>query len=230
MTPHIEAKKEDIAKTVIMPGDPRRAKYIAEKYLENFKLINEVRGILAYTGTYKQKPVTVMASGMGMPSMGIYSYELFKFYEVDNIIRIGSCGALKEEVKVGDVILATSSYTDSNFAYGYNREEKNLVSSSEKLNENIIKTADKLDINLLTGTINTSDLFYNELSGKDVFVEDCLAVEMEAFALFFLANKLKKEATSVLTVTDHLITNEKVSSKERETGLDKAITLILESL
>lgn len=230
MTPHIEAKKEDIAKTVIMPGDPRRAKYIAEKYLENAKLVNEVRGILAYTGTYKQKPVTVMASGMGMPSMGIYCYELFKFYEVDNIIRIGSCGALKEEVKVGDVILATSSYTDSNFAYGYNREEKNLVLSSEKLNENIIKTADKLDINLLTGTINTSDLFYNELSGEDVFVEDCLAVEMEAFALFFLAGKLKKEATSVLTVTDHLISNEKVSSKERETGLDKAITLILESL
>ena len=134
MTPHIEAKKEEIAKTVIMPGDPLRAKFIAETYLEEYRLVNQVRGMYAYTGKYKGKEVTVMASGMGMPSIGIYSYELFKFYDVDNIIRIGTCGAYTDKIKLYDVILAKEVYTDSSFAKVQNGSTYNTLTSNEELN------------------------------------------------------------------------------------------------
>ena len=200
MTPHNEAKKDDIAKTVIMPGDPNRAKLIAENNLTNIKLVNEVRGILAYTGYYKNHKVTVMASGMGMPSMGIYSYELFKEYDVDNIIRIGT-GVLT-----------------------------NIVHPSRTLSARLEESAKILDFKFLTGTINTSDIFYSDYRDPLEKENNCLAIEMEAFALFYIAKKLNKNASAIPTVTDNLITGERLNSEEREKNLNKAINIVLESL
>ncbi len=229
MTPHNSAKKENIKKTVIMPGDPKRAKYIADKFLENVKLVNDVRGMNTYTGTYKGKEVTIMPSGMGMPSMGIYAYELFNFYDVDNIIRIGTCGSLKKEIPIKKIILASSSYTLSNFSKEFNGKYKDIEYSSPNLNEKVKEAAKKLDIDLTIGTINTSDLFYKEKKlSSDKY--DLLAVEMESFALFYLANHFGKNATSILTVSDNIITNESISAIEREKNLDMAINLALETL
>lgn len=230
MTPHIEAKKGEIAKTVIMPGDPKRAKFIADNYLKDVKLVSSVRGILALTGTYKNKEVTIMASGMGMPSIGIYSYELYKFYEVEQIIRIGTCGALQNEVNIRDIIIPTEAYTLSNFAYQYSGKSKNKEYPSGNLNKKLIETAKKLDISVLTGTINTSDLFYSEYEDQKVKENNSLAVEMETFALFYIANSLNKKASSVLTVTDHILKEQKLTSEEREQSLNDAIKIILETL
>lgn len=230
MTPHIEAKKGEIAKTVIMPGDPKRAKFIADNYLKDVKLVSSVRGILALTGTYKNKEVTIMASGMGMPSIGIYSYELYKFYEVEQIIRIGTCGALQNEVNIRDIIIPTEAYTLSNFAYQYSGKSKNKEYPSGNLNKKLIETAKKLDISVLTGTINTSDLFYSEYEDQKVKENKPLAVEMETFALFYIANSLNKKASSVLTVTDHILKEQKLTSEEREQSLNDAIKIILETL
>lgn len=230
MTPHIEAKKDQIAKTVIMPGDPKRAKLIAEKYLTDIKLVNEVRGILAYTGYYKEKQVTVMASGMGMPSIGIYSYELFNFYDVETIIRIGTCGALQKQINLKSIIIPETAYTLSNFSYQLDGIKKEKEHSSRNLCVSLEKTAKKLDINILKGTISTSDIFYNNYKDENETKNNCLAVEMETFALFYIANKLNKNASAVLTVTDNLITKERLSSEEREKNLDKAISIILETL
>lgn len=230
MTPHIEAKKGEIAKTVIMPGDPKRAKFIADNYLKDVKLVSSVRGILALTGTYKNKEVTIMASGMGMPSIGIYSYELYKFYEVEQIIRIGTCGALQNEVNIRDIIIPTEAYTLSNFAYQYSGKSKNKEYPSGNLNKKLIETAKKLDISVLTGTINTSDLFYSEYEDQKVKENNPLAVEMETFALFYIANSLNKKASSVLTVTDHILKEQKLTSEEREQSLNDAIKIILETL
>ena len=230
MTPHNEAKKDDIAKTVIMPGDPNRAKLIAENNLTNIKLVNEVRGILAYTGYYKNHKVTVMASGMGMPSMGIYSYELFKEYDVDNIIRIGTCGALTKEINLEDIIIPDKAYTLSNFSYQYTGVLTNVVHPSRTLSARLEESAKILDFKILTGTINTSDIFYSDYRDPLEKENNCLAIEMEAFALFYIAKKLNKNAGAVLTVTDHLIKNQRLSSLERENNLDKAITIVLESL
>lgn len=230
MTPHNEAKKGEIAKTVIMPGDPSRAKLIAEKYLDNPKLVNSVRGILTYTGTYKGKEVTVMASGMGMASMGIYATELFNVYDVDKIIRIGTCGGLKEEVKVNDILLVDKAYTLSNFAFNLTGKETNIVSSSEKLNKKVLKVAKDLNIDIKSALINTSDIFYTEYKFESIDMLGCDAVEMETFALLFLAQHFKKEATSILTVSDNLITKEELTAEERLTKLHKAILLALETL
>lgn len=230
MTPHIEAKKGEIAKTVIMPGDPKRAKFIADNYLKDVKLVSSVRGILALTGTYKNKEVTIMASGMGMPSIGIYSYELYKFYEVEQIIRIGTCGALQNEVNIRDIIIPTEAYTLSNFAYQYSGKQKDKEYPSGNLNKKLIETAKNLDISVLTGTINTSDLFYSEYEDQKVKENNPLAVEMETFALFYIANSLNKKASSVLTVTDHILKEQKLTSEEREQSLNDAIKIILETL
>ena len=162
MTPHNEAKKEDIAKVVIMPGDPMRAKYIAEKYLSNYRLVNDVRGMLAYTGVYKGKEVTVMASGMGIPSMGIYSYELFKYYDVDVIIRVGTMGAYSPNLKLFDVVLNTEAYSDSTFALAQNGYDKNVISPSTELNELVKSTANNLGIKITEGRIYSSEVFYKE--------------------------------------------------------------------
>lgn len=229
MTPHNEAKLGEIAKTVIMPGDPNRVQFIVDNYLENSKLVNSVRGILAYTGTYKGKEVTIMASGMGMPSMGIYATELFNVYEVDRIIRIGTCGGLKEDVKVNDILLAEQAYTNSNFAYALTGNNINIETSSEILNKKVLETAQKLNIDINKAIINTSDIFYTEYIEPKIKEMNCEAVEMETFALLFLAKHFNKEATSILTVSDNLITHEELSPEERETKLKNAIVLALES-
>ena len=230
MTPHIEAKKNEIAKTVIMPGDPLRAKYIAENFLDNYKLVNTVRGMYAYTGTYKGKNVTVMASGMGMPSMGIYSYELFKFYDVDNIIRIGSAGAYTADLKLYDTVLVSASYSTSKYAYSQNGCEDTIIKPSESLNNKIIKHAN--NINLIIGTVHSSDVFYSEINNIDDLVQNhgCIAVEMESFALFHNAKVLGKNAACLLTISDNVITHEETTSKERETAFNDMIILSLETV
>lgn len=232
MTAHIEAHLEDIAKTVIMPGDPLRAKFIAETYLSDYKLVNKVRGMLAYTGYYKTTQVTIMASGMGMPSMGIYSYELFNFYNVDKIIRVGSCGAYTKDLKLYDIILVDSAYSFSTYAYMQNECKDNVLYSSKELTNHIETVATKLNIPFTRGLVYSSDVFYK---AKDNFKElykkqGCLAVEMETFALFHNANALKKQATAILTVSDNLVTKEVTTSQEREVRFIKMIELALESI
>lgn len=232
MTAHIEAKKEDIAKTVIMPGDPNRAKFIAENYLENYKKVNSVRGILAYTGFYNGKEVTVMASGMGMPSIGIYAYELYKFYDVENIIRIGTAGAYDKNLKVFDVLLVSESYSDSSYAKVQSNIEDNIMYPSKELGNSIKETAKKLNIDLKEGKIYSSDVFYienhniKEMSEKYHF----LATEMESFALFHTAHILSKKAACLLTISNHFITGEETTSEEREKSLTTMIMLALSSV
>lgn len=231
MTPHIEAKKEEIAKTVIMPGDPLRAKFIAETYLEDAKLVNQVRGMYAYTGNYKGKQITVMASGMGMPSIGIYSYELFKFYDVDLIIRIGTCGAYTDKIKLYDVILAQSVYTDSSFAKVQNGSEYNVLDSSQEINERIKETALKNNINLIVGKIHSSDVFYSDFDVTKLYQEKgCLAAEMESFALYHNAKITGKKAACLLTVSNNIVTKEETTSEERQKSLKEMIELALNSV
>lgn len=233
MTPHIEAKKEDIASIVIMPGDPSRATMIAENYLKDYKLVNNVRGMYAYTGYYNDKLVTVMASGMGMPSMGIYAYELYKFYDVEKIIRIGSCGAYSEDLKLFDIVLVDETYTEGNFALAFNNENVHKVQASTKLNEQIMDTANKLDIK-----INKCNILTNECFDAYIDVEKMLnridyepkAAEMEAFALFFIAKTLNKEAACLITVVDCIYDNQSVTAIEREKSLTTMITLALSSV
>ena len=228
MTPHIEAKKEEIAKIVIMPGDPNRAKFIAENYLDDYRLVNSIRSNYIYTGHYKGKLVTIATSGMGMPSMGIYSYELFNFYDVDEIIRIGSCGAVCEDIELGSVILPTGACTNSNFSCQFDSEIVNYCFSSNEINDRIKECSLKHNINLIESDVKTSDLFYHLKKENDMFSYS--AVEMECFALFYIAKRLNKKASAVLTVSDNIKTLEEMSSKERETTFNDAITLVLESL
>ncbi len=231
-TPHNEAKKEDIAKIVIMPGDPKRAKYIADNYLDDAKLVNEVRGMLAYTGYYKGKRITVMAHGMGIPSVAIYTYELFKFYDVDVIIRVGSAGAYTDELKLRDVLLATESYSDTNYDVSFNNENIDIIRSNEELNNIIINKAKELDIKLKTGRIYTSEAFYtkDEIYEKMYNGYGCLAVEMETFALLYNAYVLGKKATSILTISDSLVTKEETTSEERQNSFNNMLVLALESV
>lgn len=230
-TPHNEAIDSDIAKTVIMPGDPMRAKYIAENYLDNYKLVNKVRGMYAYTGYYKNKRITVMAHGMGNPSIGIYSYELFKFYDVDNIIRVGSAGALTDKIKLKSILLAEKVYSKSNYAKIQNGSDDIVLSSSEMLNDQIISTARENNINVLKSVVYCSDAFYNETEKPNILFDEygCSAVEMESFALFHNARVLNKRATCILTISDNLVTKEKLSAMERQTGFDEMIKLALNS-
>ena len=230
MTPHINAKKDDIANLVIMPGDPKRATFIAEHYLENYKLVNEVRGMLAYTGFYKNKKVTVMASGMGMPSMAIYAHELFNFYDVDKIIRVGSCKSLTKDIDINELILAEQAYTLSNFAYSNSGHSKNILKASDDLTSKIKETAKRLDLLLYQGTINTSDVFYSDYEDKNTIKYNCLGVEMETFALFYEALKAKKEAASLLTVSDNVDRSKVLTPTEREKSFSQAIFLALESI
>ena len=232
MTPHIEAKKEDIAKIVLMPGDPLRAKKIAETYLENYRLVNTVRNIFAYTGTYKGKEVTVMASGMGMPSIGIYSYELFKFYDVESIIRIGSCGVYTDKLDLYDLILVNASYSTSSYALNQNGCTDKILYPSKKWNSKIEETANKLNLKLNIGTIYSSDVFYSEtVDIHELYNKyNCLGVEMESFALFHNANVLGKNAACILTVSDNLITKKETTSLERQNAFDKMMLLALETI
>ena len=229
MTPHIEAKLGEIAKTVLMPGDPLRAKHIADTYLEDVKLVNKVRNIYAYTGKYKGKDVTVMASGMGMPSIGIYSYELYKFYNVENIIRIGSAGAYTKDINLYDLVLADEAYSLSSFAkiQGYDSE---FIKANEHLNNVIKETAQKLNKDMSVGVIHSTDVFYGNVDINDLYRnKKCLCVEMESFALFYNALKLNKKAACLLTISDNLITHEETTSDERQTAFADMMEVALEA-
>lgn len=230
-TPHIESKKEDIAKTVLMPGDPLRAKMIAEKYLENPVLVNSVRNILAYTGTYKGKRVTVFSSGMGNPSMGIYSYELFNEYDVDEIIRIGSCGAFREDLNLYEVLLVENSYSVSNYLQELTGEEDHVLPSNIELNKKLENAANRLGVNIHHGNVFCTDVFYNQVDIPNLRDNyNCYATEMETFALFSNAKKLNKKASAILTVSDNLITKEVTTSGERQNSFNKMVEIALESI
>ena len=232
---HCNAKKEDIAKTVLMPGDPLRAKYIAENFLENARLVNTVRNMLAYTGTYKGKEITVFSHGMGMASMGIYCYELYKFYDVENIIRIGSCGAYSEDLNIFDTILVDKSYTEGNFAYEWNEKDCHLIESSEFLNEIIESTAKEINIPYIKGNTLCSDCFDGYLESIPNLIKrfpkelNIIGAEMEAFALFYMAHYLGRQASCLLTVVDSHYKKQEISSEEREKSLNNMIILALES-
>ena len=230
MTPHNEAKKGEIAKTVLMPGDPLRAKYVALKFLTDIKLVNQVRNVLAYTGFYKGKEVTIMASGMGMPSIGIYSYELYKFYDVENIIRIGSAGAYTEDINLYDVILANESYSMSSYAkvQGY---DSDVIKASENLNNKIREVALKTKKDIKEGRIHSSDVFYSDSDINYLYNDKkCLCVEMESFALFYNALKLNKNAACLLTISDNLITKEETTAEQRQNSFNDMIELALDAL
>ena len=230
MSTHIESKLEDISSVVLMPGDPKRCEYIARKFLANSKIVNNVRGMTAYTGFYKSKKITVFPSGMGCPSMGIYSYELFKEYNVDTIIRIGTMGGYTD-LKLKDIVLVDNSITNSNYGkYLCNYPNININGDME-LNNIILNTSKELGLNIYNGYIYYSDVFYEQnFDFKDkVDKYIVLGVEMESFALFTNAKLLNKKAATLLMVSDSFIYPDKLSSLEREQGLDNLITLALET-
>ncbi len=229
-TPHNQAKENDFAKVVLMPGDPLRAKYIAEHYLENVKLVNTVRNMYGYTGTYKGKKISVMGSGMGMPSIGIYSYELYTQYGVETIIRIGSCGAYSDDLNIYDVILAQGASTDSNWAHQYNLPGTISALADFSTLLKAYNVAKKLDIPVHVGNILSSDIFYN--ASKDDWKKwaqmSILAVEMESYALYLTANYLHKKALCILTVSDSFTKKEETTAEERQTSFNKMMEIALE--
>lgn len=233
-TPHNNANKGQIAKTVLMPGDPLRAKKIAETYLDDVVLFNDVRNNLGYTGKYKGKEVSVMSSGMGMPSIGIYSYELFSVYDVDNIIRIGSAGSYTDKLKIYDVVLATESYSESSYAKTQNGYVLDVNYPSQSLNKKLIEAAEKLNIPLHKGRIHSSDVFYREGDGSYFMnlrdKKKCLCVEMESFALFHNASVLKKNAACLLTISDSFVSSEVTTSIERQNSFTKMMEIALEAV
>lgn len=232
MTAHIEAKKGEIAKTVLMPGDPLRAKHIAENFLENVKQINSVRNMLMFTGTYKGKEVSVCGSGMGVPSIGIYSYELFKFYDVDNIIRVGSSGAYSEHLDLYDVVLVSEAYSDSTaFSRLVAGEDTHEAHPSKNLNSLLRESAKNLNLKLFEERVHSSDVFYGKRSlGETVRATGATCVEMESYGLFINANVTKKNAACILSISDHLLTKKETTSKERQTAFNDMINIALESL
>lgn len=230
MTPHNEAKIGEIAKTVLMPGDPLRAKMIADKYLEDYKLVNSIRNMYAYTGKYKGKEITIMASGMGIPSIGIYSYELYDKYQVENIIRIGSMGAYTDKINLYDTVLVTDSYSLSSYAKVMDNYDSNIVCASESLNDIIENTSLKLNKKIIKGRIHSSDCFYGNSDIEDLYNnKKCLGVEMESFGLFFNALKLGKKAACLLTVSDNVITREETTASERQNSFNDMIEIALET-
>ena len=230
-TPHIGVKEHGIiASTVLMPGDPLRAKFIAETYLENVVQFNTVRNMFGYTGTYKGKKISVMGSGMGMPSIGIYSYELFAFYNVERIIRVGSCGAYTADLNLYDTILVKDAYSESSFAQAMGLTDSHILSANPELNELLKEKAQTLNIPLVEGTIHSSDVFYHlDADGYKKIRDEfgCMAVEMESFALFANAKALNKQATCLLTVSDSLVTHEATTAEERQLAFTNMIELAL---
>jgi|TARA_B110000091_G_scaffold211363_1_gene255852 purine-nucleoside phosphorylase len=231
-TPHIEAKSGDFAKTVLMPGDPLRAKYIADNFLDNAKCVTRVRNMFGYTGSYKGKPISVMGSGMGIPSISIYATELYRDYGVESIIRIGSCGAVRDDVKIRDLVIAMAASTDSNV----NRQRFNQVDFAAcadfSLLKRVVDTAEKLKKAVHVGNIFTADLFYTPQPEmfKTMETYGILAVEMEAAGLYGVAAEYGKKALTVLTVSDHIKTGEQTTSAERETTFNDMMELTLESI
>lgn len=234
-TPHNEANIEDIAKIVIMPGDPLRAKYISDNFLENSKLVNKVRGMYAYTGSYKGKKLTIMASGMGMPSMGIYCYELFKYYNVETIIRIGSCGAYHPDLKLFDIILSEKIYSEGNFALTMNNDDCHIIESDFITNKIIEDTAKSLNMNIIKGNTSCTDCFDLYMTDSNKYLEripnkfNLIGVEMEGFALCYTAKLLGKKASCLMSVVDSKHIEKIATVEERQTGLNNMITLALES-
>ena len=230
-TPHIAAQPGDFAKTVLMPGDPLRAKYVAETFLEDPVLVNNVRGVNGFTGTYHGKRVSVMASGMGMPSIGIYSYELFKFYDVDNIIRIGTAGALTADLKIRDVVFGMGACTNSNFAAQYQLPGAFAPIASFKLLQKAVSVVDELgNIGYTVGNLLSSDTFYSD-SNLDVNWQKMgvLAVEMEAAALYMNAARTGKNALAICTISDSIVTGEATSSEERQSSFNDMVKIALET-
>ncbi len=231
-TPHIEVKDTDLfAKTVLMPGDPLRAKFIADTFLTDVKQINNVRNMFGYTGYYKGKKISVMGSGMGMPSIGIYSYELFNFYGVENIIRIGSCGSYDGNYHVYDTILVTDAYSESSYAKTMNLTDDEIISANNELNDKLKKIAKDINIPLKEGRIHSSDVFYR-IGGTDYKmlndVYKCVGVEMESFALFANAIATNKKAACLLTVSDSFVSNEATTSEERQNSFTNMMKIALE--
>ncbi len=233
---HIVTEKENIAPIVLLPGDPLRAKYIAEKFLTDAKLVNEIRNMYAFTGYYKGVRVTVMGSGMGVSSVGIYAYELYNFYDVKKIIRIGSSGSLNKEAKILDVVLSTGAYSNSSFENTLIKREESFVESSSDLNETIKKTAKSMNINLKVGPTFTSDVFdvyvdISEIIDKCPMKDELMCVEMEGFGLMHIAKFCGREASMLATIVDSKYQpGVIVTPEERETSLDTMITLALESI
>lgn len=232
-TPHNQAKLGEIAPKVLMPGDPLRAKFIAENFLQDARLVNQVRNMFAYTGTYKGQPVTVMASGMGMPSIGIYSYELFTQYGVEQIIRIGSAGSYVPELKVRDVVLAESAWSQSSYARVQSGYEKDVIMPNPELNGQIMKAAESLGIRLNLTRVHSCDVFYSESNVDDykaIYARSgCTCVEMESFALFHNANVLGKKAACLLTISDSLCTKEETTAEERQNSFTDMMKVALEA-
>ena len=234
-TPHNSASLGEIAKTVLMPGDPLRAKFIAETFLDDPVEFNHVRNMLGYTGTYKGKRVSVMGSGMGIPSISLYAHELYSFYGVENIIRIGSTGTYKEDINVFDTILVTGSYSDSSFAKCMCGDESNFQYPDEDLNKDLRKAAEKLGVKLVEGLIWSSDVFYYDpkmLAGAlgTAIKNDLIAAEMESFGLFATAKNIGKRAACILTVSDNIITHVETTAEERQNKLLDMIKVALESV
>ena len=229
-TPHNGAKEGDFAKTVLMPGDPLRAKYIAETYLENPRLVTSVRNMLGYTGAYKGKEISVMGGGRGMPSVGIYTYELFNFYGVDNIIRIGSAGALSDKLKLKDVVIGMGACTDSNYAAQYGLPGTFAPIADYGLLRRAVEVAEKQGTNVVVGNVLSSDAFYNaNKNANDLWKSmGVLAVEMEAAALYMNAAKAGKNALCILSISDHIYSGEELSAEERQVGFGKMMEIALE--
>ena len=234
-TPHIEANYNEIAPLVLMPGDPLRAKEIADNILADAKLVNDVRNIYAYTGYYKNKRVTVMAAGMGMPSAGIYYHELFKFYDVEKIIRIGTCGGTVKEEKLLDLVIADKAFTTSNFAFTYTGKESYMAYPSKDLTDKLITSANEKNLNYNLGGVFTMDFFGPYIDTKPMYEKipkdfNLMAEEMECFGLLLIANTLGKEAACILTVVDSPFYDTVVSSEEREQGMDNMIKVALDAI
>ncbi len=234
-TPHNSAQKGEIAKTVLMPGDPLRAKFIAEKYLENPVLFNEVRGMLGYTGRYKGKEVSVMGHGMGMPSVGIYTYELFTHYEVEQIVRVGSCGSYDGSIDIFDLLLVTEAYSESTYAKVQSGCMESRLQPNEELTQQLRQGAKAQGLQLKEGCVHCTDVFYNQEPEKGAEPywkivhreEGCLAVEMESFALFHNANITGKKAACVLTVSDSFTSQRITTAEEREKNFTQMMELAL---
>lgn len=228
-TPHNTAKKGDIAKKVLLPGDPLRAKYIAETYLENPVCFNTVRNMFGFTGKYKGQEVSVMGSGMGMPSMGIYSYELFNFYDVDKIIRIGSAGALQDDINVMDIVIAMGACTDSNYASQYNLPGTFAPTANYELLARAVEVAKEQGTPVHVGNVVSSDVFYgDDASSSDGWRKmGVLCAEMECAALYMNAARAKKQALGILTISDHMYREEAISAEARQTSFNKMMEIAL---
>ena len=231
-TPHNGAENGAFAKTVLMPGDPLRAKFIADTFLEDAKLVTSVRNVLGYTGKYNGKEISVMASGMGMPSIGIYSFELFSQYGVETIVRIGSAGSYTKDLNLYDVVLAESAYSESSYAKTQNGCEDDVMYPSKEINDKLLAAAEKLDIPCKVARIHSSDVFYQD-ANRGSFTRypenhGAMCVEMESFALFHNANVLGKKAACILTISDSLVTHEETTAEERQNAFTAMMKIALE--